>query len=372
MYPLEAALELVTLAQAAALRPEQWNDFARRLESQIGAWVWLNGVPGVSDGTVAPSLPDRSCGLYGGDPGFAQLREAVARDLAPGEVRRVDELLPSETLLQLRARYDAEHVRWSQSLVLRIGSEQPPAMLIALWPPSMRCRIQRATHELSLLATPLAHAFQTAARIQGLQELEAMWSGLRVVVDRLPVSVFLMQPVGRVLVTNAPADSLLRERDGLVMTPEGLRGSTFEGTLELRELLWESEDHAGGFAATLLPRGSGRAPLHALARSLRARARSMVVMLIRDPERTPELRTELLRRFYHLTPAEAELARVLAQGRDLHEAAEVLGVTRHTVRSRLQDLFSKTGTSRQAALVERLLLDVVLEPGDGATPRGFA
>ena len=36
-------------------------------------------------------------------------------------------------------------------------------------------------------------------------------------------------------------------------------------------------------------------------------------------------------------------------------AAQALGITRHTVRSRLRDVFVKTGTTRQAALVERLL-----------------
>ena len=56
-----------------------------------------------------------------------------------------------------------------------------------------------------------------------------------------------------------------------------------------------------------------------------------------------------------LTPAETRLARCLASGATLRNAAEQLGVSINTVRSQLRQIFAKTGTSRQAALMRLLL-----------------
>lgn len=59
-------------------------------------------------------------------------------------------------------------------------------------------------------------------------------------------------------------------------------------------------------------------------------------------------------RAFGLTPAEARLAALLAVGESLEAAAEALGVTRETARSRVKSIFQKTDTHRQAALVALL------------------
>ena len=69
---------------------------------------------------------------------------------------------------------------------------------------------------------------------------------------------------------------------------------------------------------------------------------------------------EILKLLFNLTPAEAKLTRLFAEGCGLTEAATRLGVTRETLRTRLKSIFEKTNTHRQAELV-RLILN--------ATPR---
>jgi DNA-binding CsgD family transcriptional regulator len=59
-------------------------------------------------------------------------------------------------------------------------------------------------------------------------------------------------------------------------------------------------------------------------------------------------------RAFGLTPAEARLAALLATGQSLEKAAEALGVTRETARSRVKSIFQKTDTHRQGALVALL------------------
>jgi DNA-binding CsgD family transcriptional regulator len=58
---------------------------------------------------------------------------------------------------------------------------------------------------------------------------------------------------------------------------------------------------------------------------------------------------------YRLSPAQTRLAAVIAEGRDLGAAAELLGVTVNTARTHLYRMFEKTGVHSQPALVRALL-----------------
>jgi DNA-binding CsgD family transcriptional regulator len=62
-----------------------------------------------------------------------------------------------------------------------------------------------------------------------------------------------------------------------------------------------------------------------------------------------------LRAEYGLTKAEARLASNLADGASLPSMAQAFDVKLTTIRSQLQQVFAKTGTSRQAELVALLL-----------------
>jgi DNA-binding CsgD family transcriptional regulator len=62
-----------------------------------------------------------------------------------------------------------------------------------------------------------------------------------------------------------------------------------------------------------------------------------------------------LRSQFGLTKAEARLALSLAAGASLPSMAKAFDVKLTTVRSQLQQVFAKTGTSRQAELVAVLL-----------------
>jgi len=62
---------------------------------------------------------------------------------------------------------------------------------------------------------------------------------------------------------------------------------------------------------------------------------------------------------FNFTPAEANFAKLLAEGLTLDEAGEQLGITKNTVKSRLRSIFSKTGVTRQSSLI-RILLDTMV------------
>lgn len=79
--------------------------------------------------------------------------------------------------------------------------------------------------------------------------------------------------------------------------------------------------------------------------------RSAIAIFLRDPVKRPVLAVEAFADFYNLTPSEARVAAVLAQGGNLGAACDVLGITLPTAKTHLQRIFGKTGVSRQAELV---------------------
>ena len=80
-----------------------------------------------------------------------------------------------------------------------------------------------------------------------------------------------------------------------------------------------------------------------------------VCVLFVDPAQDRLVDEVLLRELYRLSPAEAALARRLVIGDSLQEAARARGIGVSTARSYLEQIFHKTGTSRQADLTRFLL-----------------
>jgi DNA-binding CsgD family transcriptional regulator len=65
----------------------------------------------------------------------------------------------------------------------------------------------------------------------------------------------------------------------------------------------------------------------------------------------PGPRPEILQALFDLSPAEARVAAMIAEGFSVNAAAETLSVKPNTIRMQLKAIFSKTGTNRQAELV---------------------
>ena len=93
-------------------------------------------------------------------------------------------------------------------------------------------------------------------------------------------------------------------------------------------------------------------PVAGLAADAFGRARA--VLVITDLEARPVPPEDALRAAFGLTPAEARLARRLAGGESLDDAADALGIAKNTARIQLRAVFAKTGTARQGELIALL------------------
>ena len=79
-----------------------------------------------------------------------------------------------------------------------------------------------------------------------------------------------------------------------------------------------------------------------------------VLVFVTDPDEVVEPDPTILRQAFGLTEAEVEIASLLLQDKSVNEMSEWLGVTTHTIRFHIKQLFAKTGTNRQGSLVRLL------------------
>lgn len=203
-----------------------------------------------------------------------------------------------------------------------------------------------------------------AARIYfQIATLRAEKSALSEVFELLSMGLILLDGRGRAFAKNEAARRLLAARDGLILDRDGLRTDDPEDDRRLRRIVAEVLDPLGpAMKGILLSRPSGRPPLSVVAAPIRKRHEELgpegpaVFVCVNDPAVDTSPSKQLLSDLYGLTPAEVSLACQLAAGWSLQEAAQHLSIGHGTARNRVNQIFAKTGTSRQASLVRSLLI----------------
>lgn len=193
----------------------------------------------------------------------------------------------------------------------------------------------------------------------------------------LPQAVMLLDPAARLLYANPAAEDLLRRDSGLVLRDGRIMAARGGEQGGLQALLRGCEPQASGShtpapaeadTMTVHPRAddssrAGRAltlsamPLPEGRSAYRHGQRAVLLLAVPASELQAAPET-LMRSLYGFTPAEARLARALADGIGLRAAADYAGVAYGTARGTIKILFHKTGTHRQADLVRCLLRQV--------------
>ncbi|BBT15306.1 LuxR family transcriptional regulator [Pseudomonas sp. SLBN-26] len=188
-------------------------------------------------------------------------------------------------------------------------------------------------------------------------------------VDQLAVGTIILDEDGKVLQTNRVAERLLQEKDGLKLVNDGLQVGNPRDTQEFRRLVKQAlhsqrSNMPSVVEALRVQRASGKADLGIIVRSVPLSAWNegtqcpSVVIFISDPEQESSAPQEIVKALFDLTPAEAQLAMLLANGLTLDEASDALGISRNTARAHLRSTFSKTGVTRQTMLVRLILRSV--------------
>ena len=82
---------------------------------------------------------------------------------------------------------------------------------------------------------------------------------------------------------------------------------------------------------------------------------AVALLILQEPDRTPRVASDLLARYFELTRSEAQLASMMAQGKNVEDFASAQRISVTTARNHLQNLMRKTNTHRQGELVASLL-----------------
>jgi DNA-binding CsgD family transcriptional regulator len=159
--------------------------------------------------------------------------------------------------------------------------------------------------------------------------------------DMLGEGVAVTAPEGRLTAVDRPAARLLAEAAQAAGDGDEAVGSRgISVPIEARD-----GEH---FAAHVLPLTSG-----ARRRAGAEYAATAAIFVRRTVLDTPGA-PELVARTFGLTPAELRVLLTIVQAGGVAETADTLGVAETTVKTHLQRVFSKTGSSRQADLVKLL------------------
>jgi DNA-binding CsgD family transcriptional regulator len=222
----------------------------------------------------------------------------------------------------------------------------------------------------ALCTVLLPHLKRAVALHSHLDQIESERKLYAGTVDRMLVGIIILDEAGAMMKTNSVADEMLGENDGVRVIKGAIQADYGNENRELQRLIGQALSGRTGnepaiVKAMSITRPSGKGKLGVLIRSIppgewsEAKRRASVGVFIRDPERKSQAPHEMVRRLFDLTPAEASLALLLANGLSLDDAAGELEIRKNTARAHLRSIFSKIGVTRQTTLVRVLLSSVI-------------
>jgi DNA-binding CsgD family transcriptional regulator len=206
------------------------------------------------------------------------------------------------------------------------------------------------------------------ARLPELQRtLNAQGSigALQAILDALGPPLLLVDDVCRPIFVNRRAARILAQRDGLAIGPKGLTARSRKATRALRAAVTGAAAHARSAHAHSLTlrvpvtRQPPRPPwlvsiLPIAGDGLGAGRANYAAISIIESDVHTRIDPASAADYFLLTPREADVAAVLATGRNSKEAARALHIGIGTVRTHLKSLFEKTGVRSQTALALKM------------------
>ena len=368
--PLEQFCELLGLVYQGPMEAIPWGTALTRLRTLLKAnWITLILRPAVSNMT-ALVIRDGGKGAELYDSSYKQF-SVFSLDpfvgLPPDEPVTIDEMI--EPGKWLSGEFFKQYIEPNQIryiLGADIRAEGGTEFRLRITRPPEASDFSAADKALCQMLIPhFKRAVNLHSRL-GLMETEMKLYANAM--DSMLVGAVVLDEAGAIMRINTIAQKILGDKDGISIVRGQLSAEYRAEEREMQRLIRQVLDMPAGkpaiAEATSLTRPSGRAKLGLLIRPIpigewsEGPHRPAVAIFIRDPERKSQPSFELVRQLFDLTPAEARLALLLADGMTLDEAAEALEIRKNTIRAHLRSIFSKTGVKRQTTLVSLLLSSV--------------
>jgi DNA-binding CsgD family transcriptional regulator/PAS domain-containing protein len=342
-----------------AIWPELMDDICRAAKATAAILLQSDArTPDVPRSAAAGELVD-----YYFRHGFHQ-RDVRANKSVPLLLRGQEVVIDQDILTEAEMAHDAMYnellsplgLQWFAVVGFRAGS--------ALWGTSIQRSLREgpfSANDKRVLA-PLSQRLTEVATLSTALRRVAITSATSAL-DAVRQPAVAIDRTGRVLDANTLAHALFDRDIGIMGGRLHLGDVEARSHLEkLLERLRTCTEAVAFPAEPIVAKRIGRQPvvIRMLPVPLAARgpfmgARSLLTLTPLEPK--PGANPALLCKLFGLTPAEAKLASLIAEGLPPEGAAEELGIARETARNHLKAVFAKTGTHRQAefvALVTRL------------------
>jgi DNA-binding CsgD family transcriptional regulator len=344
----------------AAVRPELWRDVLGELADASGSFgaQMLHHRPQGAVLHAASSRLDPVLERFfadGWNKNNPRELRARTRGVALNEVVTDQDLFSDEELD--RERWQTEFLdrfglRWFLSFSLREILEDAPFYLTV---ERLKASERFGPDEVAMFGEAIPHV-RRAIRLSTAVGAAAQ-NGMMDALSALNKAAILLDDLGNVVRTNAPAEALLG--DGLLVSRRRLRADTQATELALQRLI---DNICWAGAASSVPavdsiavrRRSGppiivqAAPLVNTARDIFQSARALIVLTplheIVEPGRG------ILKLAFGFTPTEVLVALQLMRGARLPAVAEALKIAPTTARTHLRSIFAKTNTHSQSEL----------------------
>jgi len=216
--------------------------------------------------------------------------------------------------------------------------------------------------EVRLLSLLAPHVCRSVAISDALNLKTVKSEALAATLDALASGVYLTDREGRSVYMNRAAEHQVKTSNALrivnnrltavdCLAHAGLAKAIAEATTDEAEtpsggitLALPGDDNMG-LVATILPLSRGER------RSVCGTFAATAAIFVQDPIVVPPLPGEAFAKLYGLTGSELRVLLAMSPGLSVKEAAEILGIGDTTAKTHLQNIYAKTGTSKQTELM---------------------
>ena len=291
------------------------------------------------------------------------------RQLPDGHLVPIKELYTAEELHTSRVYNEAlRRGQYQQGLNVRLAGPGSSPMTWSLadpiasegWGSSQIAMVRRLT----------PHIRQFIRVRQALVRAQAGDTTVTALLETPRIGVVHLDRRGRILAVNDRARRLLRHGEGVSDAEGVLQARAPDDQARLARLVAEALPTSSAVPVSgsmLLGRAAGVPPLVVHVKPVGipspdygARPVAALVLIV-ESGRHPRLDPALVARTLRLTPAESQVAALLADGKTVRDIALATGRRESTIRSHVKHMFAKHGLSRQADLV-RLVLSLASAP----------
>lgn len=226
------------------------------------------------------------------------------------------------------------------------------------------------SEEMQLLRLLLPHLTRAVQLHRLIGETSARTDMAYASLDQARIGIFLMDDCGHILHINRAGEKLLSSGK-ISVFQQKLALTSPSATAQLHKLIasaahptLEQTLRSGGDMKLLSSEGHVDlklcvTPLSGRDENINLSMPTGSVAVFVSRLGTLRLSWQRVATTYGLSPAEAKLAVIIAQGRSPDKAAKHLFISVHTARAQLKSIFTKTGTNRQTELVSLLLSGIL-------------